>query len=822
MKSLSFLQTLRQNPLILGDGAMGTLLQERRLLSDGGCPEALNLSHPEVLIEIHRQYRAAGSQWLQSNTFGANRKKLQAYGLASQTEELNRRGVALAHQADPEAWVLADIGPSGQLLYPLGPCSLDEMIEVYYQQAKALSEEGVDGFLIETMSDLHEAKAAVIAVKEVSRHLPIACSLTFQPGARTLTGDDPETVASVLQALGVTILGVNCGSGPQPMIEILQRMSAITDALLLVQPNAGLPRIQRGQTVFPIAPEEMAAFLPALVAAGANLIGGCCGTTPQHIAAMRAALSLLQAAPKKIPSFSTLSGFGQTVLLGDRLPTRFIGERINPTARKKLAEALRQGQYEQIAQEAEQQLIAGAAILDLNVSLPTAPNSESERLEQLTLACQRRIQAPLSLDTLYPENMEAALKVMRGKPLLNSTNGDEEHLQKVCRLAARYGAAILGLTLDQHGIPETAEERMVIARRIVEAALAHGIRRADIYIDGLTLTAGASQALLPETLALIRRVKQELGVRTILGISNVSYGLPQRPFLNTAFLMMAMEAGLDTAILNPFQPDLLSYAAAADVLLNRDGHAAHYIELSPTFTPAAPAASLVTAVPSITQQPHPAVNEPLSGVTLLRQEILHGSKEQIQLLLQRLLQQGMPPLEIVNTCILPALEEVGDRYDRKVYFLPQLLLAAEAAQATLAVLQPLLQQVSEQKQGTVILATVQGDIHDIGKGIVGLLLQNHGFRVIDLGKDVPNERVIQAAIDEKADFIALSALMTTTIPQMGKICQMLRERGLQIPVMVGGAVVDEAYAREIGALYGADATDAVRLAKTYTKRGNFS
>jgi len=795
------------NHIIIGDGAMGTLLQAKGLLQGGGCPELLNRTHPQEIIEIHRRYAQAGAQWLQTNTFGGSPFKLKAYGLEADTAELNARAVALAREAAPNLPVWGDIGPSGQLMIPLGSRSLDEMIAGFYVQAKALDDAGVDVFLIETMADLQEAKAAVMAVKALGKGRRIACTLTFEPGLRTLSGDDPETVAAVLQALGVDIIGVNCGFGPEPMIEILNRFKAVSDRPLLVQPNAGLPILRNGETVFPSSPEELADFVPKLVAAGAHYIGGCCGTTPEHIQAMSAAAATMTPLTPKTLSFSTLAGFGETVVLSDRLPMRWIGERINPTARKKLAESLRAGAYESIALEAEEQIRAGASIIDLNVALPTASNSEAERLQQLTLACQRRIRAPLSLDTPHPASMEPVLKVLRGKPLLNSTNGDEEHLHAICKLAATYGAALLGLTLDRQGIPSSAEDRLVIARRIVQTAESYGISRNDIYIDGLTLTAGASQALIPETLRLIRMVKQELGVRTILGVSNVSHGLPLRPVLNTAFLMMAMQAGLDAAIINPFQQDLALYSAAADVLTGRDENSQHFIALS-NQTPKS--TSLNHAIAASTVAP--------DKLTQLQNEILYGSKEQIEPLLKALLQEKMPPLEIVNNGILPALTEVGERYDRKVYFLPQLLLAAEAAKQALAFLHPYLKQEGSVSAGTVVIATVQGDIHDIGKGIVGLLLENHGFRVIDLGKDVANQLIIETALAEKADLIALSSLMTTTLPQMGLLCQELRDRGIEIPVLVGGAIVNEAYAQEIGAHYGADATDAVRLAlKCLTK-----
>ncbi len=800
--------------IIIGDGAMGTLLQARGLLRGGGCPELLNLTHPEDIVEIHTLYAEAGAQWLQTNTFGGSPFKLGVYGLTEKTEELNHRAVALARKAAPNLPVWGDIGPSGQLMNPLGMRSLDEMISAYYRQAKALYEEGVDLFLIETMADLQEAKAAVMAVKALHSSVPIACTLTFEPGLRTLSGDDPVTVAAVLQALGVHIIGANCGFGPEGMVELVKRLAAASDRPILVQPNVGLPILRNGETVFPSSPEDMASFVPTLIEAGAQYIGGCCGSTPQHIQAMVKTVGNQPPRTLQPLSFSTLAGFGETVVLADSLPTRWIGERINPTARKKLAELLRAGAYESIAQEAEDQVLAGASIIDLNVSLPTAPNSEAERMEKLTQAVQRRVRVPLSLDTPNPANMELALKVLRGKPLLNSTTAEDEQLHALCRLAATYGTAILGLTLDKKGIPSLAIDRLVLAKKIVQTAKSYGISRQDIYIDGLTLTAGASQTLLPETLKLIRLAKEDLGVRTVLGVSNVSHGLPQRPFLNTAFYMMALQAGLDLAIINPFQADLALYQAAADVLTGRDLHAKRYMNLATTYTPSQPHTASSALINRSSSENRPTVlkDTHMTPAQQLHHEILYGNKDLVVQLVQTLLKNNTSALDIVNSTLLPALSEVGDRYDRKVYFLPQLLLAAEAAKLALAYLQPYLLQNSEATKGTVVLATVEGDIHDIGKGIVGLLLQNHGFKVIDLGKDVAAELIVETAVNEQADLIALSSLMTTTLPQMGVVCRLLQERHLAIPVLIGGAIVNEEYAQEIGAHYGADATDAVRLA----------
>lgn len=807
---------LKNNRVVIGDGAMGTYLQDLELWHEG-CPEFLNISAPEEIIKIHQQYTMAGAQWLQTNTFGANPLKLKSFNLENQTVDLNKRGAFLARKAAPHLAIWGDVGPSGKLMQPLGEYSLDQMIEAFYVQVKALSEEGVDGFLIETMGDLAECKAAIMAIRALNKNHKIACTFTFEPGLRTLSGDDAETIASVLQSLNVDILGVNCGFGPAEMPKILEQLAKVSALPILVQPNAGLPRLHEGKTIFPADPHEMARWVLPLVEAGAHFVGGCCGTTPQHIAAMAKAGGNVQTKSITPLNFSSLSGFGQTVYLNDQGPFVIIGERINPTARKKLAENLRNQRYDLVAKEAKEQIEAGASVIDLNVSLPVAEQDEATRLKELTIAVQRLIKNPLSLDTPYPQNMEPALKVMRGKPLLNSTTGDEKTLEIICSLAAKYGSAILGLTLNKKGIPSTWHGRLQIAEYIVKTALAHNINREDIYIDGLTLTAGASQGELPETLKLIKEVKSQLGVKTVLGISNVSHGLPLRPYLTTAYLMMAMAAGLDAAIVNPAQKDLIEFCKAADVLTGRDKNAVSYLKMAAQYDSALEKEEKPISKKTSKEAKTKEVSLSNDPFLSIKEEILLGNKEIIQSKLQELLDQKISPLELVDRCIIAALNEAGELYDRKEYFLPQLLLAAEAAKNGLALLQPLLQERGAEPQGNIVLATVYGDIHDIGKSIVKLMLENHGFNVIDLGKDVEAELIISTAKKDKADLIALSALMTTTMPQMNVVCQKLKKENLDIPVLVGGAIVNDEYAQEIGAIYGADATDAVRLALKLTK-----
>ncbi len=799
------LRQLLTSRVLVSDGAMGSLLQSQGALQSGGCPEAVTLQRPEMVEAIHGQYVQAGCDLVQTNTLGANRLKLGAYGLAEQVERLNQAAVHLARRAaGSRVLVAGDIGSCGQLLHPLGPLAFEQVTEAFFQQAKALLQAEVDLFLIETMFDLHEAKAAVMAARAASSTLPIICSLTYDQDLRTLTGADPETVVTVLEALGVDVVGVNCGFGPERMGEVLERQYRISDSLLLVQPNAGLPHWRNGRTVFTQGPEEFARFVGPLVRSGANIIGGCCGTTPEHLSLMVQFARQCTPLPRQKPNFSKLAGVTEAIYISDHLPTQVIGERINPTARKRLAEALGRREFGVVAEEAAAQIEAGARVVDINVGTRTAGASEPELMQPAVMAAQRAVNLPLSIDTADAQTMELGLQVCRGKALLNSTTGEEDKLEQVTDLASRYGAAILGLTLDGRGIPATAEERLAIAQRIVERAVSKGIRREDVYIDGLTLTAGASQSLVPETLRTIRLVKERLGVRTALGVSNVSHGLPARAALNNAFLCMALAAGLDLPIVNPSQEGIWPLIHASDVIVGRDNRAKRYVSLAGGQTQ--------------TQRHQPQAE--LTPEQRLQADLLAGDQDRIPALCSQLLQQGWAALRIVNEVVIPAMEAAGERYDQRRFFLPQLLMAAEAAEATVRQLLPQLEQTStELLSGTVVLATVRGDIHDIGKSIVGLLLRNHGFRVIDLGKDVQSDLIVETAKREQADLIALSALMTTTMPEMGVVAAKVRSFGLSTPVLIGGAVVSSDYAASIGAHYAADATEAVRQAKHLVRGG---
>ena len=799
MKKVDFKKLLEERILVF-DGAMGTMLQARGLKTDE-CPEIYNLFHKDIILDIHRHYVDTGCDIIQTNTFGANKIKLSQYGLANSAAEINQCAVEIGRKAGNGRCLLAgDIGPVGKLLYPFGELSFDETYEAFYEQAKVLIQEGVDLINIETMSDIHEAKIAVMAVKAAG-DIPTICSITYNQNLRTLMGTDPESAVTILEALGVDVIGTNCGFGPDLMVEVLQRTYQLSNAYLIAQPNAGLPRLVGGQAVYDLSPDTMGDFVEPLIHAGANIIGGCCGTTPEHIKRIAAAVKGVKPLPREKKDFSKLASGAKTVIIGENLTTKVIGECINPTARKYLIQAVKEDNMNVIVDEAIKQVESGAHIIDVNMGMKLSEISEGERIEKAILAIQGTVRKPLSIDTIDLEAMEAGLKVYRGKPLLNSTNGEDGFLDAVIDLALKYGAAILGLTLDGKGIPEKAEERYKIAEKIVNRALEKGMKKQDIFIDGLTLTAGAQQKWVLETLKTIRHVKEKLGVRTILGVSNVSHGLPNREKLNSSFLAMALEAGLDIPIMNPYHENMWTVIQSADVLTGKDPQAANYIKIAQNSMEE-DKKNLVLSE-SMEESPEQKLAEAIKT----------GDKGQITGLIEKLKTSGTAAMDIINKCVIPALEVVGELYEKHIFFLPQLLLAAEAAQKTFDELKEDLQKSGQETIGTIVLSTVKGDIHDIGKNIVSIMLQNHGFQVIDLGKDVHSELIIRTAVEKKADIIGLSALMTTTMQEMKKIKDYLKQMNIPIPVLIGGAVVTQDYADEIGAYYAEDAVDAVKQAK---------
>jgi 5-methyltetrahydrofolate--homocysteine methyltransferase len=774
------------------------MLQERGL-KPGGSPEEMNLSSPEVVAGVHREYLEAGADIIVTNTFGGSSTKLSHFGLADRVYEINAKGVAVAREvAEGGAYVAASIGPTGRFIEPVGDCSFDEMKTVFREQALPLIEAGADLITLETFLDIKEARASVIAIREISADIPIIAMMTFDDNGRSVLGTPPEAAAITLEAVGANIVGSNCGLGVDGIYGVLSAMRKVTRLPLISQANAGLPFLKDGKTIFPGTPEEMTLYHERMLELGVRVIGGCCGTTPAHIRAIREALagherSFPTTGPAENLTF--LSSRGGYTAIGPGNPVAIIGERINPTGKKTFAAELREKKVSYIRREATEQAQAGATLLDVNVGTPGI--DEPEAMERAVFCLTGTTLLPLVLDSSNPEALERGLKAADGKVLVNSVSGEEKSLTRVLPLVKKYGAAVIGLALDENGIPDSGEERLAVASRILDAAREEKIPPRDLIIDCLTLTVSAEQKRAMEALKAIRLVKERLGLNTVLGVSNISFGLPRRPLISSAFFAMALEAGLDAAIINPKEEAMMDAFRSAMVLLNRDRNAAAYIEAYKGAVETKPGES---GGPEL----------PMEIRGRLARAIIEGDRENIVALVEEGLKEGLNPLEISNEALLPGLEEVGRRFEKNRIFLPQVMLSADTMQAAFARLKEEMKGKGFASLGKIMMATVEGDIHDIGKNIVCTLLENHGFEVIDLGKNVPAERIIDEARRHGVDAVGLSALMTTTMSEMRNVIDRLRKEGVKTFTMVGGAVVTQEYADEICAdLYAKDAMEAV-------------
>ena len=844
------------------DGGTGTILQAKGL-QGGELPETWNLSRPEDIIDLHCGYLRAGCDIFNTNTFGANALKFPGQG---ELRRIVEAAVELAQEARrrtgrEDAYIALDIGPTGRLLEPLGDLPFEEAVKLFGEVVRIGAAAGADLVLIETMSDSYESKAAVLAAKE-NCSLPVLITNVYDGSGKLLTGGTVDSTVAMLEGLGVDGLGVNCGMGPEQMIPIVQRLTERASVPVLVNPNAGLPRSEQGRTVYDVDPESFAAWMKKIAAMGVQAVGGCCGTTPDHIRrtveAVRGSAGLPDPAsgpagtktasesgqgagqepgvpfvPNTKKKLTVVSSFSQAVEIGPR-PV-IIGERINPTGKKKFKEALRENNIEYILSEGLSQEESGAHILDVNVGLPEI--DEPRMMETVVTRLQSIIGLPLQIDTSDPAALERGMRLYNGKPMVNSVNGKRESLDTVLPLVRKYGGVVVGLVLDEGGIPETADGRIAVARKIYEAADRYGVPREDIVIDGLAMTISSDTRGALVTLETLRRVRDELHGHTILGVSNISFGLPERSIINAHFLTMALQMGLSCAIMNPGNEDMMcayrAFLALSDMDPQCMGYISAYANAQRTTVTAAagpgktgadqknaanqgglPSDGTGGGAGSAGSGAGPAGSGSDSAGMNLAAAIARGMRKSAADAARGLLGGGTPALEIINRDLIPALDQVGKGFEKGTIFLPQLLMSAEAARAAFDVIKETMQGEKRQTKGRIILATVKGDIHDIGKNIVKVMLENYGYEILDLGKDVPPETIVETALRENIRLIGLSALMTTTVVSMEETIRLLREKKPDTRVVVGGAVMTRDYADAIGAdCYAPDAMATVHYAE---------
>lgn len=783
--------------IIFFDGGLGSLLQERGL-KPGELPETWSLTRPEVLYDIHRAYLDAGADIILANTFGANGFKYD------NLEEIVTAAVVNAKKAVADsgrkAYVALDMGPTGKLLKPMGTLDFEECVSIYADVVRYGAKAGADLILIETMSDTYELKAAVLAAKENS-NLPVVATVVFDEHHKMLTGATPEVVVALLEGLRVDAIGMNCGLGPKQMKPIFETMARYASIPLVITPNAGLPRSENGKTVYDVGPEEFAEDMEEIINMGAWMAGGCCGTTPAHIKALTERCFGITPKPLTDKDYTIVTSYSTAVELGGR-PV-IIGERINPTGKSKFKQALRDNNMEYILEEGVKQADSGAHILDVNVGLPEI--DEPAMMRRTVYELQSVLPLPLQIDTTDPVAMEQAMRIYNGKPMINSVNGKEEIMHQIFPLVQKYGGTVVGLALDEAGIPDTAEGRLAVAKKIYDTAAQYGIKPKDIVIDALTMTMSTDNNSANITLDTVREIKAH-GGRTVLGVSNISFGLPQREVINSGFFLMAMQAGLSAGIINPNARAMIQAYDTYCVLGGFDSQCMSYIEKYAVAEPT-PVAQTVTSV----KQAGKAVTGNLS----LTDCIVKGLKEQAYKATKDEL-GTKDTMEIINGELVPALDIVGKGFEKGTVFLPQLLMSAEAAKAGFEAIKEYVssQGTNQEKKATIVIATVKGDIHDIGKNIVKVLLENYGYDVIDLGKDVPPETVVDKVIETHAPLVGLSALMTTTVVSMEETIKKLHESAPWCKIMVGGAVLTQEYADMIGAdFYGKDAMQSVYYAE---------
>lgn len=789
--------------LLFFDGGMGTMLQKHGM-KGGEIPELLNITNPSLIEKIHTEYLDAGADIITTNTFGAN--PLKADEIGGSVELLAAEGIAIAKRcaekfSTPEKprFTAFDIGPTGRLLEPLGELSFDDCYESFKRMAVTAEKSGADLVIIETMSDTLEAKAAVLAVKENTK-LPIFCTMTYDEAGKTLTGADVVVMCAMLEGLGADCIGINCGLGPEQISAMMEKLAKYASIPIMAQPNAGLPRIRDGKTVYDVGPEEFGCSCEKIAAVGASVLGGCCGTTPEHIRAVIAHCAQYKPIVEEKP-YTIVASYSKAVFLDDR-PV-IIGERINPTGKKKFKEALKNQDIDYILNEAFAQRDAGADILDVNVGLPEI--DECTTMEKAVKAISSAVNLPLQIDSSDAKTLERALRIYNGKPMVNSVNGKKEILDSILPIVQKYGGVLVGLCLDEDGIPPTAQGRVQIAQKIADEAAKYGIKKKNLVMDTLTLTISAQQRESAETIKALKRIREELGMKTVLGVSNISFGLPRRELVNSTFFAMALNNGLDACIINPCADSMMNTYRAYRALTGIDENCAAYVGVY------AGTKAQTTVISAAAQEVSEEQTNPLHDV------IVKGLKDQAAAVTAQALETA-EPMQLINEVIIPALDYVGKEFEKGVMFLPQLMMSAETVKNSFAVIKEYIINSGEQQEsrGKIVIATVKGDIHDIGKNIVRVLLENYGYDVFDLGKDVPPEVIADTLQTEDIHLCGLSALMTTTVVSMEDTIKLIRERNLDVQVFVGGAVLNREYADMIGAdAYCKDAMASVNFANEF-------
>lgn len=809
---------LTEKGIVLLDGATGTNLQMAGM-PVGVSPEEWILNNPDKLIKLQKEFVEAGTQILYAPTFTANRIKLKEYGLEDRLMEINKELVALSKEAaGGKALVAGDMTMTGRQLYPLGDLMFEELVDIYKEQAAALQEAGVDLFIVETMMSLQETRAAVIAIREIC-DLPVMVSMTFESDGRTLFGTPPECIAPVLEGLGADAVGVNCSTGPDKMIEPVDTIYHYANVPVLAKPNNGLPQLLDGKTVYTTTPEEFAKTARALVLNGARIIGGCCGSTPGHIKALKEILSDMEPLPVRKEKKRVLCSERKLVEIELNESFQVIGERINPTGKKALQAELREGKLDIVRSMAKDQEENGAAILDVNMGLGGIDEKAMmlDAIQEITGVAD----CPLCIDSSFPEVIEAALRIYPGRALINSISYEKEKIDALLPIAKKYGAMFILLPLSDEGIPETVEKKHDILDKALKQAYEAGFVKEDIVVDALVATVGADKNAALSCLATFKHCSEDLGLATVCGLSNISFGLPDRIFVNTAFLVMSISHGLTMAIANPSQDLFMNIAAATDMLMNRTGGDIRYINRINAYEKKCEKNPELAIIGNKKKQDTKGdgpvqADSDSDKVHPVYKAVLDGDKSGITALAKAEVEKGEDPGEVINAHLIPAINKVGELFEKKVYFLPQLIASANAMETAIAYLEPLIKRQSDgEAADKVVIATVEGDVHDIGKNLVGLMLKNHGFNVIDLGKDVPADVIIDTAIKENAKVVGLSALMTTTMVRMKDVVELAKEKGYKGKIIIGGAAVTPEYAESIGADgYSKDAADCVKLVKS--------